>query len=264
MNKEIYRSSIFPEGESLIVDASGERTILETLNSRIRRTERRLIELENELKNREVELQSIKEQIIDRAKVEAARIIKEAENQAKTKLEETKRLAEDEGRRVGQEAGYEEGREERMQVLKKIEGILNSAKERHDEILKSAELEIVDLAVLVAEKIIRQEVKGDRGVVVATVKDALKRLMGKEEITIRINMEDLEIVKAHKDEFLSQTKGLRMITFKEDSSIERGGCRIETDFGSVDATISTQLEEIRDGLLQTAKEGERRGDADLS
>jgi flagellar biosynthesis/type III secretory pathway protein FliH len=31
--------------------------------------------------------------------------------------------------------------------------------------------------------------------------------------------------------------------------IGRGGCRVETDMGIVDATLQTQLEEVRDQLV---------------
>jgi flagellar biosynthesis/type III secretory pathway protein FliH len=39
---------------------------------------------------------------------------------------------------------------------------------------------------------------------------------------------------------------LKEINFVPDSSIERGGVRIDTDFGSVDARVDSQIEEIRE------------------
>lgn len=254
LNKGVYKSTILPpEGERLVVGGN----ILQSLEARTIQAEERLAQVENELRKETDRLRNIREHITNEAQLEAKRIIEDATRQIeaqRAQLEEAKRLAEDEGRRLGQAAGYQEGKEERTRLLKQIEQILDTAKKKHEEILKAAEEEIVDLAILVAEKIIRREVEKDSEVVISTIKEALKRLTAKEEITIRVNIDEVGVVKEHKDEFMAQTKGLRAITFKEDSGIERGGCRIDTDFGSIDATISTQLEEIRKGLLQKAKE----------
>ena len=43
---------------------------------------------------------------------------------------------------------------------------------------------------------------------------------------------------------------MKSITFKEDSSVERGGCIIETDFGQIDARISSQLHEIEERIIE--------------
>ena len=36
----------------------------------------------------------------------------------------------------------------------------------------------------------------------------------------------------------------------EDSSVERGGCIVETDFGAIDARISSQLAELEEKILE--------------
>ena len=36
----------------------------------------------------------------------------------------------------------------------------------------------------------------------------------------------------------------------EDNTVDRGGCIIETDFGSIDARITSQLREIEDNILE--------------
>jgi flagellar assembly protein FliH len=38
----------------------------------------------------------------------------------------------------------------------------------------------------------------------------------------------------------------------EDSTVDRGGCIIETDFGEIDARIAAQLREIEDRILELA------------
>jgi flagellar assembly protein FliH len=36
----------------------------------------------------------------------------------------------------------------------------------------------------------------------------------------------------------------------EDSSVDKGGCIIETDFGQIDARISSQLHEIEENITE--------------
>lgn len=263
MNKEIYKSSVLPpEGERLVVDTStpvyiGGGGVLESFEAKIRRAEVKLTQVEKELQERTQRLQNIKEHITDEARIEAKKIIEGANREIeaqKGQLDQARGLAEEEGRKLGRDAGYQEGKDERARLLKQIEEILDTAKRKRDQIIKAAEEEVVNLAVLVAGKVIKREVKEDKQVAASNVKEALKKLTAKEEITIRVNIDEVAVVEEHKDEFLAQAKGLRTITFKEDSSIERGGCRIDTDFGSIDATISTQIEEIEKGLIQKANE----------
>lgn len=43
-------------------------------------------------------------------------------------------------------------------------------------------------------------------------------------------------------------ESLRKVNIYKDSRIDRGGCTIETDVGSIDARISTQLKEIEEAI----------------
>ena len=50
---------------------------------------------------------------------------------------------------------------------------------------------------------------------------------------------------------LSRTFLLRQIIL-EDSSVEKGGCIVETDFGAIDARISSQLTELENKILEVS------------
>lgn len=259
MNKGIYR---FPEeGEMLIVDLSfgDERgRVLESLEARIKRKKRELELIENEIASKREKLHHLEEHIMKEAELRAGRLLDEARKRIedeRARLDDERRKAIEEGIRIGQDRGFQEGLAERNALLQKIQDVLKLAVKRREEILKAVETEIVEVAILVAEKIIKRETKGDPGIALANVKEALKKLTSKEEITVRLNVEDIQMVARHKDEFFKEIKGLEGINFKEDSGIERGGCRIDTHFGSIDATISTQLDEIRRGLLEDGNPG---------
>ena len=48
-------------------------------------------------------------------------------------------------------------------------------------------------------------------------------------------------------------ESIKNITVAEDSSVEKGGCIIETDFGAIDARISSQLNELEQKILEKIK-----------
>ncbi|MDI6703073.1 MAG: FliH/SctL family protein [bacterium] len=259
MNK-IYKSSYLPpDGPKVIIDqeaiaSTGGHTVLETLDNRIRQAQKRLLKLNAEIERKKEEAQTLKETIVQEANKKAEKVLEEAKWKGEKEIERIKRQAEEEGRKKGEEEGFRQGRQTVQKLLNKLEDIITEAKVKRNEIIRSSEADIMCLAILIAEKIIGSEISTNREVVLNNVKKALKKITGKEEIVIRVNIDDLELVKGHKSEFLNQVRTLRKIDFEEDPSIERGGCRILTDFGSVDARLSTQLDEIRKSLLNVAEQ----------
>jgi len=47
-------------------------------------------------------------------------------------------------------------------------------------------------------------------------------------------------------------EGVKSIQVAEDSSVDSGGCVIETDFGEIDARISNQLAELESKILEVS------------
>jgi flagellar assembly protein FliH len=45
-------------------------------------------------------------------------------------------------------------------------------------------------------------------------------------------------------------EGVKAIQVVEDSSVDPGGCIIETDFGEIDARIASQLAELESKILE--------------
>jgi flagellar assembly protein FliH len=61
---------------------------------------------------------------------------------------------------------------------------------------------------------------------------------------VRVNPGDLEQIREHREELLSngEIKNLRVV---EDQRVDRGGVVVETDGGTIDARISTQVNEAK-------------------
>lgn len=105
---------------------------------------------------------------------------------------------------------------------------------------------IVNLALSVAEKIVKREINRDT-VIGEVLHEALRRVIGANRIIVKINPADLEILNSESNQLFSDDS-FSKIKFEPDKKIEQGGCLVETEIGSVDARISSQVNEIKRNL----------------
>lgn len=69
-------------------------------------------------------------------------------------------------------------------------------------------------------------------------------------MVIRVNLADVKMTTEHIQNFISAAENIKNITVVEDSTVDQGGCIIETDFGAVDARIASQLNELEQKILE--------------
>jgi flagellar assembly protein FliH len=91
-------------------------------------------------------------------------------------------------------------------------------------------------------------VSADPQVVLTIIENALQSSVRSDQYRIRVNPEDLEHVTQQKPLFLASISGLKNLSVEADPAISRGGCRVDSELGEVDATLETQLESIRQAL----------------
>ncbi len=189
--------------------------------------------------------------IIDDAARSARALVDDAERRAAGLLDDATRRAQtiaDEARRDGHASGYTSGLNEAQAamagMIATLGEILAAARDERHVLLTSAEPELVRLAVGIAERVLHQQIALDHGVVVEMARAAIARIVDRERITMRVNPADIEQMRGHRDELLAlgDVKTMRVI---EDQRVDRGGVILETDAGSIDAKISTQLTEVR-------------------
>jgi len=205
-----------------------------------------------EVKSKQEEAQDVK----DQAEAEANRIVAEAEERAGEITRNAQRSAQDaeeEARRggfeEGREKGFLEGRSEHERLVQRLHVIINKAIDRRNEIIEESESQIVNLVIQIAKKVVKVISENQRNVVVNNVVQALRKLKEKTDVVIRVNIEDLEMVTNHIQDIIDRVEREHHITVAEDSTVDPGGAIIETDFGEIDARIASQLQEIEDRIL---------------
>ncbi|BDC93802.1 flagellar assembly protein FliH [Treponema bryantii] len=186
--------------------------------------------------------------IIEKAKAEAAQIVAEAQAQHDKLVAD----ARSEGFEQGSSEGYEKGKAEVERLIERMHKVLEAVMQRREEILQDTESQIVELVILMARKVIKILSENQKNVIMANTVAALRKVKTRGNVTLRVNIEDVKLTTAHADEFIQHVENVQGITVQEDSAVEKGGCIVETDFGAIDARISSQLTELENKILEVS------------
>lgn len=207
----------------------------------------------DEVKRKNNQAQRIRQEAEDEANkiiAEASRKAEEMESEIKQKVEKVEREAYEAGHKEGREAGFREGKSEVARLVENLNRIVTAAIDKRSEIVSESETQVINLVLLIAKKVIKVISENQKNVVINNVVQALRKLKSRGEVVIRVNLADLDLTSEHINDFLQMVENVKSVTVLEDSSVDRGGCIIETDFGEIDARISSQLHEIEERILE--------------
>jgi flagellar assembly protein FliH len=163
------------------------------------------------------------------------------------------------------EKGFAQGRKDGLaleakqmeQKGRELQALLDSLAGLKEQIYRETEAEMVRLSLAIAKKIIRNEVKAGHHRMEELIACATKFLVDASHLKIRVSPDDMEEMQRIVPSLASGTRASR-IQVVEDRIIERGGCLLETGFGSVNATLQDQLGVLEgelDRVLRNCKGG---------
>lgn len=204
------------------------------------------------------------EAYIEAARREAEALRARAATEVRARVAEAMELARQRGFEAGHKAGVEAGHKEGLAqalaesratfaadaaaALAALESIQSQWNEMHRRLFVDARHDVVALALAIARRIIPRLAEIEPTACVDTCAAALQMVGRGHEMTLRAHPADIEALR----QFAANSRVVdpaAAITWIEDESVGRGGVRIETGHGSVDATLATQLDRMADELL---------------
>ncbi len=165
-------------------------------------------------------------------------------------LEEMKDLRKKEGFEEGFQEGMSVGKEESQRIIEQLHVILNKVVERRSNMVDELENQILNLILAISRKVVKALSSEQRSVVINNVVYALRKLRKKSDVTIRVNLTNLQTISKRVNDISSLAENIENVTVVEDTTVDPGGCVVETDFGEIDARISSQLEAIERNIRQ--------------
>ncbi len=165
-----------------------------------------------------------------------------------------KEAAQNEGYEEGLRLANEEIKADREQALMQNEFIIEEARKTKLEVLSSAESDIVRLVLVIAKKVIANELTTNPDNIRNIVAEAISYLDNPQNVKVYVNPTELDnLLKLSETELLTEIGETDInMEIKGDKRIADGGCLIESENGSVDARIETKLSNIEKGLLEVA------------
>ena len=165
--------------------------------------------------------------------------------------------ARDEGYREGYAQGtakaMDDAQRDREAVAarleKEVQAFLEKADMAREEFIRQSQDELLDLCIAVAEKVVRVSLKSSSEVIVRMIQTATERMKRQEWVHIYISGCDTkgvaQISPALTTALGALSQHVKIIPMGDD---EGGTCIVETPEEIIDASVSTQMSNIRDLL----------------
>lgn len=260
---------IFPNVSDISTEEDEQQTpVLEDLpEAEELQSEVENVSKDSEAEETETDEQSKLPEALDYASVQAEALLKDAREQAKKIMEQARREAEkvyndakDAGRQDGYAAGVAEAlevsarkqEEQAAQLAEEIHRFIERANAALDKQLDDNMDDLRDLAIAIAEKVICVSLKSSTEIIGRMVQTALDKRKQREWVRIYIAECDArrmaQMPAALMSAITSLSDRVRIVPMADDES---GTCVIEMPEEIVDASVSTQLNNVRELLMNT-------------
>ena len=153
-------------------------------------------------------------------------------------------------------AGFQQGESAALAQFQQQVGEAHSALESaalalqqaHAAFLDSLEPQLVELAKVMASKILPREATTDDELVRRTARAAMENLTERQLAIVHLNPDDIAGLTQRGVSIEAEFQSFERVEIVPDDAVPRGGCTVETKTVDVDARLDTQLARIFDAL----------------
>jgi flagellar assembly protein FliH len=209
-------------------------------------------EREKEAQARAAQMAAEAEQTRAQARQEASGLLEDARLQAEAMREAAWQEGFHEGREAGQTAAEVEMQRALDDLLVEgqahIQTLADAIGTARQQLWNSQEAEMVSFVLQIARQVVKTEVTQNPEVVTQVLQNALRRVTDKDHVRIRVSLPDAAQVRGMREDLLNLMDGVKNLEIVDDRRIGQGGCVVETNAGTIDAKIETQLDEVERAL----------------
>lgn len=239
-------------GEDYILN-SNEKSLNEIYNKQ------KLILDEAKTKAKEIILEANK--TLEEAKNQAQTIIEKATNEANKQAELIIKKAFEDGSQKGLEEGkiqaYKEITKELEEKIINVDNFTKSTFEIKKKIIRSAYSDVLELVILISQKIIKKNLDKDKNILLNIINEASSKLNCEDEkIKIITNPKMYKKLVSISERIQNEIPKLKNISIIEDNNMSTDGVIIESLSNRVDATLGSYINEITEKLFNELKSTE--------
>ena len=185
-------------------------------------------------------------QCLDRVRGDAAKIVAQAQQEAAA----IRTKAEQEGQRTAMATVEQLVRKQLATVLPALQQAIRDIQQAKQAWLAHWEAGGVHVAAEIARRVIRRELSRQPEIPLQLVREALELAAGSPQVRVRLNPADLQALGSQVDILVQEMAGLGEVQLTADPAITPGGCRVETQFGTIDQQFEAQLARLEEELTQ--------------
>jgi flagellar assembly protein FliH len=168
--------------------------------------------------------------------------------EARALAEEDLRASYQRGRDDAEKAIGQQLLQQRTEVHELMRGVLDSLRNSVPQILRDTESTLITLALAAAQKLVA-DMPVSPALVEAVVRDALAQVEGTANFTVRLHPADLELLQKSDSPLLASADEAKEFRFLSSPEVTRGGCLVQTHFGTVDARRETKFDLLQRTML---------------
>lgn len=213
------------------------------------------------------DIQREADQLLDAARNEARRIARDAQRQAAKTIAVDRQSGYQEGLKQGQRDGHEQVLRETRdaalatalrtakadvdRLVAALRAGLADFEEQKRSLIASAESELIDLALAVARRVCKTTAAASGDAARANARALLDMVQHSGDLTLHFHPEDFALIEQAGTPLVADAALHHHVKVTSDPAVERGGCVLHTQTGTIDAGITAQLERIAAALCAT-------------
>ncbi|NTU48879.1 MAG: hypothetical protein HGA84_07740 [Syntrophobacteraceae bacterium] len=172
------------------------------------------------------------------------------------KAQEIEEEAYAKGYAQGEKDGYEVGKKSILIVKDRIEKLLAGLEDLPRRAFKDYRDWFLFASLAMARKIVGIELSTQPQALIPLVDELLDEAEAHQSLTLFLNPKDLELLAKNMDVKKWPEETRHAFHLRTDSSLERGGCRIESDIQHFDATLETRFSLLEQTLRNEHSPGQ--------
>ena len=150
--------------------------------------------------------------------------------------------------------GYNEGirraEEQYEALLDELVLMKDKAYREYKEMLANSEKDVIEMAIMLAEKILATEIDKSNDYIIGLVQSTLEKAVNKKNITLKVSPHDYYMIQDNFKFISAKVEGFGEINILSDDSLDKGSVIAETQFGTLDGSVATRLEQAKKVILE--------------
>lgn len=198
----------------------------------------------------EAKANDVSQKILQNARTERERILKQAQDEAQQLREETKRL-QDEAQRSAYEEVLEKKHQEIDECIRGVDALMEELQRQQQSFLQQYEEGLFAVSLDIVRKVLGASIPQHEELMIPLVREAVSTVKNASWISVQVSSRLPGLIEALKRE-LAAWQAVQQLEVSG-ADLPEDGCVVHTSYGVVDASVSEQLKNL-EAIFNQSKE----------